>query len=139
MKSKKIVIALLLMMVLAVIVSACQPSVGEAKQEFCEKLNKVNSAAEQLKSVDANTSIEDARKAKEDLTKAWKELSDAKEQLEGVQMDASEEAYNLMVKDVENSVTGGMTLSDASQTIVSSAEKLSAELKVINTTICGVK
>ena len=137
MKSCKV--ALLLMVILAVIVSACQPSVGEAKQEFCEKLNNVDNAAEQLKSVDASTSIDDARKAKEDLTKAWQELSDAAKQLEGVQMNASEEAYNSVVKDMEESITGGMTLNDASQTIVSSAKKLSTELKVINTTVCSVK
>ena len=42
MKSRAMILAILL--ALAVVVSACQPSVGEAKQQFYDSLNKLDTS-----------------------------------------------------------------------------------------------
>ena len=135
----KLRILILLTLVLAVFLSACKPSVGEAKQQFCDSLNTLSAAVENLNAVDANTSIDDAKQAKEDVAKVWSDFEKAAEQLKEVQTDASKGAYNAMVKELENSIMGDTTLGDSAETIVAGAKQLLTELKAINTTVCGVK
>ena len=136
---RRILITILLMLVLAVFVSACQQSVDQAKEEFCTKLNTVVDKAEQLKNVDANTSVEDAKKAKAELEQAWQDFNKSAEQLKNVQADASEDAYNDMTKQLESAISGDSTLGDSAQQIAAGAKQLLTELKAINTTVCGVK
>ena len=136
---RRILIPLLLMLVLAVFVSGCQQSVDQAKQNFCTKLNTVIDKTQQLKSVDANTSVEDAKKAKAELEQAWQDFSKAADQLKGVQADASQDAFNKMKKELDSSISGETTLGEGAQKISTGAQQLLTELKVINTTVCGIK
>jgi cytochrome c556 len=138
MKSR-ILILILLTLVLAVLLSACNPSVGEAKQKFCDSLNTLSTAVEQLNAVDANTSIEDAKQAKKDVAKVWDDFTKVAEQLKDVQTDASKGAYDAMVKELENSITEDTTLGDSAEAVGAGAKQLLTELKAINTTVCGVK
>ena len=140
MKSRKFMVALLVTLLLAVAVSACsQPNLSEAKQQFCASLNKVNDAAQRLAAVDENTSIDEVKQAKEDLAQAWEELAQTSQILKSVQLAASETAYKDIVKAVDENISGETTLGDSAKIIATGAQKLEAQLKVINTTICGVK
>ena len=137
--TRRILIPILLLIILAVIASACQPSVSDAKQQFCDHLNKVNAAVDKLQNLDANSSVEDAKQAKKELEDAWQNFTKAADQLKGVQADASEDAFNAVQKDLEDSISGESTLGESAQKISASAQKLAAAPKVINTTVCSVK
>jgi cell fate (sporulation/competence/biofilm development) regulator YlbF (YheA/YmcA/DUF963 family) len=133
-------IALLLTLVLAVFLAACgQPSVADAKQQFCDSINNLNTALDKLQNVDANTSLDEAKQAKEEVAKAWDELAKSSKLLKQVQLAASEDAYKQVTKAVDDAVSGETTLGDSAKTIAAGAKQLSTQLKAINTTICGVK
>jgi predicted Holliday junction resolvase-like endonuclease len=140
MKSRKVIVVLLLTLLMALVLSACgQPNVSDAKQQFCDSLNKLNTAVEKLQNVDANTSIDEAKQAKEEVSKAWDELSKASKLLKEAQIDASESAYKEVVTEVDKAISGETTLGDSAEAIAAGAAKLDTQLKAINTTICGVK
>ena len=44
-----------------------------------------------------------------------------------------------MMKSVNSAITGETTLGDSARIIATGVKQLEAELKVINTTVCGVK
>ena len=126
-------------LLLALVVSACQPTVGEAKQQFCDSLNQLDNAADKLNAVDANTSIDEAKQAQKEIEQAWKAVKDASKTLKGVQLDASEKAYQSMMQSLNKAISGETTLGDSAKLIVTGAQQLKSELKVINTTVCGIK
>jgi len=136
---RRILIPLLLMLVLAVFVSACQPSVDEAKQQFCDSLTQLTAAAQKVTNLDANASVDDAKQAQAELQQAWQDFSKSADQLKDVQSDASEDAYNQVINQLQSSISGETTLGDSAQQISAGAKQLLSELKTINTTICGVK
>jgi hypothetical protein len=139
MKSRTMILAILLTLVLAVFLSACGTSVADAKQQFCDSLNNLNTAVEKLQSVDANTSVDEAKQAKEEVAKAWDELAKSSKLLKNVQLKESEGAYKEITKAVDKAISGDSTLGDSAKTIAAGAQKLDATLKVINTTVCGIK
>jgi predicted Holliday junction resolvase-like endonuclease len=133
------ILAILLTLVLAVFLSACGQSVADAKQQFCDSHNNLNTAVEKLQSVDANTSVDEAKQAKEEVAKAWDELAKSSKLLKNVQLKESEGAYKEITKAVDKAISGDSTLGDSAKTIATGAQKLDATLKVINTTVCGIK
>jgi len=133
------ILAILLTLVLAVFLSACGTSVADAKQQFCDSLNNLNTAVEKLQSVDANTSVDEVKQAKEEVAKAWDELAKSSKLLKNVQLKESEGAYKEITKAVDKAISGDSTLGDSAKTIAAGAQKLDATLKVINTTVCGIK
>ena len=139
MNTRSMTLALLSTLVLSLVLSACQPSVGDAKKEFCESLNTLSTAVDGLQSIDENTSIDAAKQAREDVSKAWDDVVKAAEQLKDVQMKESEDAYKQMKKALDSVISGETTLGDSAQIISSGAEQLSVALKAINTTVCSVK
>jgi hypothetical protein len=139
MKSRTMILAILLTLVLAVFLSACGTSVADAKQQFCDSLNNLNTAVEKLQSVDANTSVDEVKQAKEEVAKAWDELAKSSKLLKNVQLKESEGAYKEITKAVDKAISGDSTLGDSAKTIAAGAQKLDATLKVINTTVCGIK
>ena len=89
--------------------------------------------------MNANTSADEARQAREEVAKAWKDVADASKKLKNVQIDASEKAYKEMMKPVDSAITGETTLGDSARIIATGVKQPEAELKDINTTVCGVK
>ena len=73
------------------------------------------------------------------MAQAWEELAKSAKVLKSVQLDASEAAYKDALKAVDSAITGESTLGDSAKTIAAGAKQLDAQLKVINTTVCGVK
>jgi biopolymer transport protein ExbB/TolQ len=139
MKSRTMILAILLTLVLAVFLSACGQSVADAKQQFCDSLNKLNTAVDKLQNVDESTKIEDVKQIKAEVENAWKELEKSSAALKKVQMKESQDAYEQVKKEVDKAVTGESTLGESAATVAAGAKKLDATLKAINTTICGVK
>ena len=139
MKSRTMILAILLTLALAVFLSACGTSVADAKQQFCDSLNNLNAAVDKLQSVDANTSVDEAKEAKEKVAKAWDKLAKSSKLLKNVQLKESEDAYKEITKAVDKAISGDSTLGESAKTIAAGAQKLGATLKVINTTVCGIK
>ena len=140
MKYRTMIVAVLLTLAVAVFLSACgQPSVADAKQQFCDSLNKLDDALDKLDSVDANTSIDEVKQAKAEVAKAWDELTKSSKQLKQVQLKESESAYKDVTRAVDQAITGESTLGDSAKTIAAGAMQLQTRLKAINTTVCGIK
>jgi len=139
MKTRSMTLAFLFILVLSLVLSACQPSVADAKQQFCDSLNTLNNAVDALQSIDENTSVNAAKQAQAEASKAWDEVAKAAKQLKEVQLNESEDAYKAMIKAVDSAISGESTLGDSAQIVANGAEQLSVALKAINTTVCSVK
>ena len=73
------------------ILSACGPTVDEAKSDFCSDLNELDAAVNSLRSV---TSLNDVKQAGEDIGDTWDQVVKSGESLEDVQLDATREEFH---------------------------------------------
>lgn len=131
MKKASVLLSILTLSIL--ILSACSPTVDEAKSEFCSDLNELDAAVNSLRSV---RSLDDIKQAGEDIGEAWDQVVKSGESLEDVQLDATREAYEEMVSAIEDAPNSG-SLSGALETLGQSVTNFAASLQEIYTTACG--
>ena len=130
---KKVPVLLSILILSILILSACGPTVDEAKSEFCSDLNELDAAVNSLRSV---TSLDDVKQAGEDIGEAWDQVVKSGESLEDVQLDATREAYEEMVSAIEDAPSNG-SLSGALVSVGQAVTNFAASLQEIYTTACG--
>ncbi len=131
-------IPLLVAFVATLFLAACQqPTVGDAKTQFCDSLKALTTAVDNVQALGPTSTVDEAKAAGEQLETAWAGVQTASEQLTEVQMDETQAAYDEMSGAVKG-ISDESTLAGAVGTIQGAATKFKAATAVINTTVCGM-
>ena len=133
---KRTAVPILLILAFAALLSACgQPSSAAAKDTFCATLPPLNAAALKIKSINPNTSVEQAKEYGNELQAAWAGTKSAAADVHEAQVDALQEAYDEMIREI-NAITDEDTIAGAQAQIEASVQKFEAAHKAITTTVC---
>lgn len=133
---KKLLLLIPLSLLLTLVLSACgAPSTGEAKTAFCNTLPPLNTAVQNVKSINPNTTVDQAKQYGKDLDKAWKDTKDAAANLQEAQINDLQSAYDSMSKQINN-ISDDATLHGANEAIQASVQQFETAYKVITTTVC---
>lgn len=129
--------ALLFAAVATLVLAGCQPTVGDAKTEFCNSLKAVGTAVDGVKALTPASTVEEAQTATKALEDSWATMKKSAETLKEVQIEETEAAYNEMVKSVKG-ISDQATVAQAVTGVQAAATKFDLAFKAINTTVCGV-
>ena len=131
----KRVILLSAVLVISLLLAACQPSVDEAKADFCEDLGEFGVAVAQFRGINENSTKDEARQALSDVEKTWSNLKSSAATLGEVKVDSIEGAYNDLEKSV-NDIPDDATLADAEGMVKQNVLSTLQEVLQISTTTC---
>jgi hypothetical protein len=133
---KRTAVPILLILTLAALLSACgQPSSAEAKDTFCGTLPQLNASALKVKAINPNTSIEQAKEYGNELQAAWADTKSAAADVHEAQVDALQEAYDEMIREI-NAISDEEAIAGAQAQIEASVQKFEAAHQAITTTVC---
>jgi len=136
---KKLFVPIALILLLAVPLSACgNDSTTDAKKAFCDTLPPLKSAADNVKSISATTSVDQAKQYGNDLQKAWDNTKTSAAKLADVQVGDIQDAYDEMIREI-NSITDQASVAAAQAQIQASTAKFEASYSKTTTTVCPAK
>jgi hypothetical protein len=128
----------LLAAVATLVLAGCaQPSVGDAKTQFCTDLKAVGTAVDGVKALTPTSTVEEAQTATKTLESSWTTLKTSAATLKEVQLQATEDAYNQIVGMMKG-VSDQATLAQATTGVQTGVQAFQVAAKAINTTVCGV-
>lgn len=131
----KKIILLCTIFVLSLVLAACQPSIDQAKSDFCDDLGTFAQSVGEYRSLGPNSSVDDFQDAQKDVEKAWNDLQSAAQTLGSVQTDSLQDAYSDLQKDVSN-ISGDTSIADALPQVHQDALATLQEANQILTTTC---
>ena len=131
----KVSVLLSILVLSALLLAACGPTVDEAKTQFCNDLDELDAAVNSLRDVD---SLDDIEQAGEDIRDAWDQVVKSAEKLDDVQLDATKEAYDAMLGAIEEAPDSG-SLSGALEAVTGAVTTFATSFKEIHTTTCGAQ
>jgi predicted small secreted protein len=134
-KTMKASVLLSILVLSALLLAACGPTVDEAKTQFCNDLDELDVEVNSLRDVD---SLDDIKQAGEDIRDAWDQVVKSAEKLDDVQLDATKEAYDAMLSAIEGAPDSG-SLSGALETVTGAVTTFATSFKEIYTTTCGAQ
>ncbi len=129
--------ALLFAAVATLVLAGCQPTVGDAKAEFCKSLKAVGTAVDGVKALTPTSTVEEVQTATKALEDSWTAMKKSAETLKEVQLQETEAAYNEMVSSVKG-ISDQASVAMAVNGAQAAAAKFEVAYKAINTTVCGV-
>ncbi len=100
-------------LVIVLLLAGCQPSLDDAKSDFCDDLGTFAKSVGEFHSLTPASSVDDVQDAQKDVDDAWNDLQSSAQTLQSVQIDSLQSAYSDLQKDVSNisgdtSVTGAL-------------------------------
>ncbi len=134
---KKILISLfILLAIVAVAVPACSSSTADSTQAFCTSLQNLAGAALNVKSINASTSVDQAKQYQANLQSAWNDTVNAKKDLNVSKYNDLQSAYNQLTSSL-GSISGSSTVAQALPSIQAALTSFNANLDAIRTTTCS--
>lgn len=119
----------------ALLLGACGPTVDEAKTQFCNDLDKLDAAVNSLRDVN---SLDDTEQAGQDIRDAWDQVAESAEKLDDVQLDATKEAYDAMLRAIEDAPNSD-SLTEAVESVAGAVTTFATSFEEIHTTTCGAQ
>ena len=132
---KKMLLLGLVVLLLFPLVS-CGTTVDSAKADFCDDLGAFGQSLAGLRGINAGSTKDDLQDATKDAQKAWDNLKDSASKLEGVQLDAVEDAFDDL-KDSIQDVPDDATLAEGLADVKGAAVATLSEIVQITTTTCS--
>ena len=133
---KKVVMYTMLIAVLLMLVPACQPSLDDAKAQFCQDLGGFSGALKSDQSLDENSTVDEVKAAQSEVEKTWSQLQKSAEKLGDIQTDEMEASLKDLQKSVQD-VSGEATVGEASSMLQQNAKATLDQVVQINTTVCS--
>ncbi|HXV44083.1 MAG TPA: hypothetical protein VEC96_13530 [Anaerolineae bacterium] len=125
-----------ILIVLLLLLAGCgAANVDQAKTQFCSDWNALGAAIQNAKALNENSTIDQAKDAQNQVAQAWDKAKNSAAQLQDVQLEATEDAYNAMTQTI-NSVPNEATLGQASAAVQASVNGFETAYTAINTTVC---
>ena len=123
-------------LIIALLLAGCQPSLDTATSDFCNDLGKFAQSVGEYRSLGPTSSVDDFQDAQKDVDKAFKNLQSASQTLKSVQTDSLQSAYSDLQKDVSN-ISGDTNITDAVTQVHQDALAVLQEANQILTTTCS--
>lgn len=121
--------------ILSLLLVACQPSVDQAKADFCADLGEFAQAQVSLRSTNATSTKDELNQALSNLEQSWNNLLDSATTLGEVQVDGIQESFENLKNDISN-IPDDATLAEAELTVKQDLLNMVAETQQIVTTTC---
>ena len=120
--------------VLSLLVAACQPSVDQAKADFCESLGEFAQAQLQFRQLNATSTKGDLNQAGSDLQRAWDDVKGSASDVAEAQLSGVEDALQTLQNDIGD-IPDDATLAESEVTIKQDILNTAAEtVQIMNTT-----
>jgi hypothetical protein len=133
---KKLLISLVILVALALItVPACTSSTSDNTQAFCQSLATLAVAEANLKSINATTSVDQARQYLQAFQSAWNDMVNAKQDMAVSKYSDLQNSYFQLTSSL-NSMSGSQSVAQALPTIQAAVVSFDANLNAIRTTTC---
>ena len=133
----KNILYLSLAVVLLLSLAGCgQPSVDQAKANFCQDLGEFGTAVVNLRQIDASSTKQELQDAVSDAQKAWDDLKNSAGTLQNVQVDGVEAAVNDLQKSVDD-IPDDATLEQGLVAVQQAALATAAEVVKTTNTVCS--
>jgi hypothetical protein len=113
-----------------------QPSVDQAKANFCEDLGEFGTAVANLHQIDASSTKQELQDATNAAQKAWGDLKSSAGTLKDVQVDGVESAVNDLQKSVDD-IPDDATLAQGLVAVQGASLATMAEVVKTTNTICS--
>jgi outer membrane murein-binding lipoprotein Lpp len=128
-------IGFLILTVVLLLLAGCGPSVDQAKTQFCSDWQALGTALQNAKNLNENSTVEEAKAARDEIARAWDKAKSSSAQLQDVQLEATEAAFNAMTQ-VVDSIPEDATLGQAGAALQVSVTAFDAAYTATNTTVC---
>ncbi len=131
--------ALGIALVMAAAFTACgsdEPTVDEAKADFCQSIADAADAEATLTDISVDTTLDDVESAVADLEAAVAEVRDAAQEVGQAEADALQTAY----EDLQSSVSGiggSETIGEAAASVATARDTFVAQWEAIRSQNCG--
>jgi hypothetical protein len=122
-------------MIVLLVLAGCGPSVGDAKTQFCNDWKALQTSLASAKALNENSTIEQAQEAQKQVAQAWDKAKQSAAQLQDVQLEATEAAYNALKQTID-SIPQEATLGQASAAVQAAVNAFDTAVTAINTTVC---
>ena len=133
----KNILCLSLTVVLLLSLAGCgQPSVDQAKANFCQDLGEFGTAVVNLRQINASSTKQELQDAVSATQQAWDNLKNSAATLENVQVDGVEAAVNDLQKSVDD-IPDDATLEQGLVAVRGAALATAAEIVKITNTTCS--
>ncbi len=133
----KSILYLSLTVVLLLSLAGCgQPSVDQAKANFCQDLGEFGTAVVNLRQIDSSSTKQEAQDAVNDARRAWDDLKNSAGSLQNVQVDGVEAAVNDLQRSVDD-IPDDATLEQSLAAVRGAALATAAEIVQITNTVCS--
>ena len=133
MKKARFLVGVLL---ITLILSACAPTLDEAKADFCSDLGTFGQAVIDLNNLGVSATVDQLNDAKDAAADAWGDLKSSAETLADVQVDEMEDSYDAVQNDVSQAISGDTTLAEAGGVYAGGLADLLADVSQISITVC---
>ena len=133
----KNILYLSLTVVLLLSLAGCgQPSVDQAKANFCQDLGEFGTAVVGLRQINPTSTKQELQDATNAVQNAWGDLKSSAETLQNVQVDGVEAAVNDLQKSVDD-IPDDATLADGLVAVQQAALATAAEVVRTTNTVCS--
>jgi hypothetical protein len=123
--------------VLLLLLAGCgQPSVDQAKANFCQDLGEFGTAVVNLRQIDSSSTKQELQDAANAAQQAWGDLKSSAGTLQNVQVDGVESAINDLQKSVDD-IPDDATLEQSLVAVRGAALATMAEVVKITNTVCS--
>ncbi len=134
---KKLLLALIIsILIVAAVVPACSSSTADNTTAFCNSLQNLAQAEAQVRSINANTSVDQAKQYYQNLQNAWSATVQAKQNLNVSKYNDLQNSYNTLKSSLDG-LSGSQTVAQALPSIQSAVVTFDANLNAIRTTTCN--
>ena len=133
----KNILYLSLTIVLLLSLAGCgQPSVDQAKANFCQDLGEFGTAVVNLRQIDSSSTKQELQDAANAAQKAWGDLKSSAGTLQNVQVDGVEAAVNDLQKSVDD-IPDDATLEQSLVAVREAALATMTEVVKTTNTVCS--
>lgn len=133
----KNILYLSLTVVLLLSIAGCgQPSVDQAKANFCQDLGEFGTAVVNLRQINPTSTKQELQDATNAVQNAWGDLKNSAGTLQNVQVDGVEAAVNDLQKSVDD-IPDDATLAEGLVAVQKAALATAAEVVKTTNTVCS--
>jgi hypothetical protein len=104
---------------------------------FCQSLQELAVAEANVRSIDVNTSVDQAKQYGQELQTAWNNMVSARQNLAVDKFDELQNAYNELRSTIDG-LSGEQSVAQALPTIRTALTTFEANLNEIRTTVCSI-
>jgi soluble cytochrome b562 len=122
-------------LIAALLLVGCAPSLSDAKQQFCDDLAAVGQAIQKARGINADSTLEEVKETRQGLEEAMANARESLGVLKEVQFAETENAFGELIDTIKD-IPDEAKLKEATASIQQAVDRFEAAYTKINTTVC---